>query len=130
MNVIELIRMIKNRPAMYIGKHSIFCLKAFIDGWYFRNIDENVKIELMNDFSLWVNNLFFNGSELTCNWCEFLYKLSANDESKALDKFFTLFEQFLTEEADNARLTSPEKSVSHQTLGANSETKNIMLWIS
>lgn len=118
MNVIELIRMIKNRPAMYIGKHSIFCLKAFIDGWYFRNIDENVKIELMNDFSLWVNNLFFNGSELTCNWCEFLYKLSANDESKALDKFFTLFEQFLTEKADNARLTSPEKSVSHQTLGA------------
>lgn len=107
MNVIELIRMIKNRPAMYIGKHSIFCLKAFIDGWYFRNIDENVKIELMNDFSLWVNNLFFNGSELTCNWCEFLYKLSANDESKALDKFFILFEQFLTEKADNKRINCP-----------------------
>lgn len=51
MNVIELIRMIKDRPAMYIGKHSIFCLQAFIYGWHFRNINEDVQIQILNDFS-------------------------------------------------------------------------------
>lgn len=35
---------------------------------------------------------------------EFLYFMSANDENKALDKFFILFEQYLTEKADNDHL--------------------------
>lgn len=90
---------------MYIGKHSIFCLKAFIDGWYFRNISEDVRIGLLNDFSLWIDDSFFNSSEDTCCWCEFIYQMSANDESKALDKFFVLFEKFLTENADNKQQT-------------------------
>lgn len=34
------------------------------------------------------------------------YWMSANDEIKALDKFFILFEQFLTEKADNTPLNS------------------------
>lgn len=100
MNVIELIREMKDRPAMYIGRHSIFCLKAYIDGWHSRNIDEDVQMEVLNEFSLWLDGLFFNNSERTCSWCEFLYWMSANDESKALDKFFILFEQFLAEKAD------------------------------
>lgn len=107
MNVIELIRMIKDRPAMYIGKHSIFCLQAFIYGWHFRNINEDVQIQILNDFSQWINDSFFNSSKLTYNWCEFLYKMSVNDESKALDQFFILFGQFLTEKADNKRINIP-----------------------
>lgn len=106
MNVIELIRMIKDRTAMYIGRHSIFCLKAFIHGWHFRNKDEDVQMHILNDFSLWIDASFFNSSERTCSWCEFLYLMSANDESKALDKFFILFEQFLTKKADNNHLNS------------------------
>lgn len=104
MNVIELIRMIKDRPAMYIGRHSIFYLKAFIDGWHFRNPNEDVQMKILTDFSLWIDDSFFNSSEYTCSWCGFLYLMSANDESKALDKFFVLFEQFLTEKADNNHL--------------------------
>ncbi|MCE8615316.1 hypothetical protein K0E65_12450 [Bacteroides fragilis] len=106
MNVIELIRGMKDRPAMHIGRHSIFFMKAYIDGWYFRNIDEDVQMEILNDFSLWIDDSFFNSSERTCSWCEFLYWMSANDESKALDKFFILFEQFLTEKADKNHLNS------------------------
>lgn len=97
MNVIELISKLKDRPAMYIGKHSIFCLKAYIYGWHSRNIDEDVQMEILNEFGLWIDDSFFNCSKLTCSWCEFIYMMSANDESKALDKFFILFEQFLTE---------------------------------
>lgn len=105
MNVIELIRMIKDRPAMYIGRHSIFCLKAFIDGWHFRNPNEDVQMKILTDFSLWIDDTFFNSSKYTYSWCGFLYLMSANDESKALDKFFVLFEQFLTEKADNKQQT-------------------------
>lgn len=104
MNVIELIKMMKDRPAMYIGRHSIFCLKAYIDGWYFRNTDEDVQMKILNDFSLWIDDSFFNSSERTCSWCEFLYCMSANDENKALDKFFVLFEQYLAEKANNNHL--------------------------
>ena len=106
MNVIELIRMIKDRPAMYIGRHNIFCLRAFIYGWHFRNIDEDVLMQMLSDCSVWLDASFFNSGERTCRWCEFLYCMSANDESKALDKFFILFEQFLTEKADNNHLNS------------------------
>lgn len=65
MNVIELIREMKDRPAMYIGRHSFFCLKAYINGWHSRNIDENVQMKILNDFSLWINDSFFNSSERT-----------------------------------------------------------------
>jgi len=109
MNIVELIRTIKERPAMYIGKHSIFCLRAFMDGWYFRNPNEDVQMQLLNDFTLWLQNSFFNGKEYSCSWCEFIYWMSYNDENKALDKFFILFEQYLIEETDNKQLNCPEK---------------------
>lgn len=51
---------------MYIGKHSIFCLRAFMDGWYFRNPNEDVQMQLLNDFTLWLQNSFFNGKEYSC----------------------------------------------------------------
>jgi hypothetical protein len=36
-NIVKLILEIEKRPAMYIGRNSIFCLKAFLDSWHFRN---------------------------------------------------------------------------------------------
>ena len=67
MNVIELIRMIKDRPAIYIGRHSIFCLNAFIAGWHFRNPKEDVQMKILTDFSLWIDDSFFNSSRYTCS---------------------------------------------------------------
>ena len=34
-NLYKLLQNIKKRPAMYIGKNSIFNLQAFLDGYYF-----------------------------------------------------------------------------------------------
>lgn len=80
-----------------------------MDGWYFRNPNEDVQMQLLNDFTLWLQNSFFNGKEYSCSWCEFIYWMSYNDENKALDKFFILFEQYLIEETDNKQLNCPEK---------------------
>ncbi len=58
MNIIELINMIRPRPAMYISSKSISCLKSFIDGWYFRNEEEEVGMDLLNDFSKWLQDRY------------------------------------------------------------------------
>jgi len=35
MTIIELIKLIKPIPELFIGIHNIFCLEAFINGWYY-----------------------------------------------------------------------------------------------
>ena len=44
MTIIELIKLIKPIPEMYIRKHSIFCFEAFVNGWYHRDEKEDVNI--------------------------------------------------------------------------------------
>jgi hypothetical protein len=92
MNVIELIDVLKSRPAMYIGKNNIFCLKAFIDGWYFRNIEEDTKMDVLVEFYLWLQNKFNIVDNR--NWDELLFLKFDKDEEKALHNFFALFEEF------------------------------------
>lgn len=61
-------------------------------------------MQILNDFSLWIQDSFFDGKEYGCSWCELVYWLSTNDENKALDKFFILFEQYLIAKVDNKRI--------------------------
>lgn len=49
-NIVKLILEIEKRPAMYIGRNSIFCLKAFLDGWHFRNPKQTDNSEILIEF--------------------------------------------------------------------------------
>ena len=76
MTIIELIKLIKPIPELYIRKHSIFCLKAFIDGWCYRDIEEYIKEEakeqvLYTEFYEWLRKKY----DMTDSrgWADILY---------------------------------------------------------
>jgi len=79
---------------MYLGKNSIFCLKAFIDGWYFRDTEKDVNIEILNEFHLWLQQYYNMIDEDNRNWDELLFFVY-KDEQIALVNFFILFDKFL-----------------------------------
>jgi hypothetical protein len=91
----DLLQKIKKRPAMYLGKNSIFSLQAFLDGYYFarREIGINLteeEIEFQN-FLQWIRYRF--NVETGQLWSSIILFHSA-DEKSAVDRFFTLFEEF------------------------------------
>jgi hypothetical protein len=94
MTVTELIAIIRPRPGMYIGKNNIFCFKAFIDGWHFRDESEDTEIELLHGFYFWLQEKY--NIHDNRNWDELLF-LIFQDGEKALDNFFILFDDFLSE---------------------------------
>lgn len=80
---------------MYLGKNSIFSLQAFLDGYYFarREIGINLteeEIEFQN-FLQWIRHRF--NVETGQLWSSIILFHSA-DEKSAVDRFFTLFEEF------------------------------------
>jgi len=56
-SIVELIDTIKERPAMDIGRNSIFCLRSFLEGVCFKNENVTDKEELSN-FQDWIVNRF------------------------------------------------------------------------
>jgi len=79
---------------MYITHNSISCLKAFLDGWYFRAPNTVGDAEIMGEFQDWVALKF--GIKSTQSWASILLFYST-DEYSALQKFFTEFDLFLSE---------------------------------
>ena len=95
MTIIELIKQIKPFPILFIRKHSIFSLEVFIDGWYYRDEEEDVKADILyTDFYEWLRKRYnMNDSR---GWADILlYKFET--EEKALDEFFVLFNTFYKE---------------------------------
>ena len=39
MTIVELIKLIKPIPELFIGIHNVFCLEAFINGWHYRDTE-------------------------------------------------------------------------------------------
>jgi len=48
MTIIDLIKLIKPIPELFIGIHNIFCLEAFINGWHYRDTKEVVEAGLIS----------------------------------------------------------------------------------
>lgn len=90
----EVIQKIKERPGMYITCSTISCLKAFLDGWYFRDPEGVVDTQLMSDFQEWIEKRFVNAG--TQSYAQIILFYSA-DEYIALKQFFELFDEFLAE---------------------------------
>ena len=95
MTIIELIKQIKPFPVLFIRKHSIFNLEVFIDGWYYREEEEDVKADILyTDFYEWLRKKY----DMTDSrgWADILY-YKFETEEKALDEFFVLFNTFYKE---------------------------------
>lgn len=89
-----LIDKIKQRPAMYLGKNYISCLRAFIDGWYLREPDKVTDGYLMADFQEWIEKKY--NVKTTQGWANIILFYS-QDETSALEKFFVEFDLFCEE---------------------------------
>ena len=91
-SISDLLNLIQKRPAMYISRNSISCLKAFIDGWYFRDPDTLSDTEVMEKFEIWVKKKY-KITETSHSWCDIILFYS-QDEAAALITFFKDFNEW------------------------------------
>ncbi|MDO1450831.1 hypothetical protein Q0590_31445 [Rhodocytophaga aerolata] len=94
----ELILKIKERPSAYLGKKSVSCLKAFLDGWYLRDMTGVEDMHLMHYIQEAVED-YYNMKD-THSWDRILLFYS-EDEADALAKFFILFDKIINEDKPN-----------------------------
>jgi hypothetical protein len=91
-----LLRKIQKAPSMYLGQSSISCLQAFISGYnvakYELGAGESSQDQDFQDFPDWIRQKF--NIQTSQSWASVLLFYS-EDEQKALDLFFTVFEEFL-----------------------------------
>ena len=72
MTVIDLIKLIKPIPKLFIRKHSIFSLEVFIDGWYYRDDKEDVRASVLyTEFYEWLQEKYKVGG--SGGWADILY---------------------------------------------------------
>lgn len=98
-NFYDVLQKIKKRPAMYLGRHSIFSLQAFLDGYYFARRELGIPLTKQEaefqEFLQWLRQKF--QVETGQLWASILLFHSA-DERNAVERFFDLFEEFLNRE--------------------------------
>ena len=90
-SIINLIKEIEKRPALYISKNYISCLKAFLDGWAYEKSDIE-DFEIMISFQQWVQDKYRVYSSHSLFEIILFY---STDEAEALENFFHLFNDFL-----------------------------------
>ncbi|MEB3215217.1 MAG: hypothetical protein VKN72_03015 [Nostocales cyanobacterium 94392] len=97
-NLYEMLNRIKKRPAMYLGKHSIFSLQAFLAGYNGAKremgLSPTQQEKEFEYFLNWIRKRF--KVETNQSWASIILFYSA-DENKALDTFFELFDEFLAQ---------------------------------
>ena len=98
----DLLFEIEARPAMYLGRNSLVCLRSFLDGWCARGAGLGVKGEegALDRFQLWVESRF--RMENTTSWDRIIICFS-QDDADALRRFFDLFHEFVEEEQGERR---------------------------
>ncbi|MGG0823595.1 hypothetical protein ABE099_11995 [Paenibacillus turicensis] len=99
----DLLKKIKHRPGMYIGKKSIINLKVFLDGVlyavYYMN-EQNESTHFLQGFQEWIQIQYDISS--SHHWSSILNFFSS-DEAEAFDLFYKRLDEFLSlgEEASN-----------------------------
>jgi hypothetical protein len=100
-SVIDLIHLIQKKPAMYLGKRSISCLKSFLDGWFLRNPEAVTDGETMSYFQEWIEKKYKVST--SHSWCDVILFYSL-DESDALENFFQYFNEYLTHNSKQTKI--------------------------
>jgi len=91
-SIIDLLKLVKERPAMYISRNSISCLKAFLDGWYLRDTDGVTDVHIMGELQDYTEKKY--NENPVRSWCDILL-YNSGDEGKALELFFEDFFGFI-----------------------------------
>ncbi|MEG4391375.1 hypothetical protein [Microcoleus sp. BROC3] len=95
-----LIEKIKKAPSMYLGRHSIICLQAFLSGYSVAKYELGEQPTKQDSdfmqFPEWIRKRF--NVQTSQSWASVILFYS-EDESKALDKFFELLCEFIDRHA-------------------------------
>ncbi len=118
-----IIKKIKKAPSMYLGRHSIICLQAFLSGYsvakYELGEQETEQERDFIEFPEWISQRF--KVQTSQSWANIILFYS-EDERKALDNFFDLFEEFISRYS--VRNILKEKSVKSRVSGDRSHLKS------
>lgn len=104
---------------MYLGRNSIFNLQAFLDGYYFARREMGLPLteqeSEFQEFLQWIRKKFQVETEQL--WASILLFHSA-DERSAVDRFFSLFEEFINRDKNLGKDSSLETEKPSQSLAA------------
>jgi hypothetical protein len=82
------------RTAMFIGEKRISTLKSFFDGIYYSFDIYNIKEEnIFLGLNEWTIK-YYNWKETSAGWKDIILKECENDEEKAVDEFFRIYDKF------------------------------------
>jgi hypothetical protein len=90
----EILKLIREKPTLYIRQRSIFALHVFLLGWYVRSPQMTSDREIMMAFQDWIQKKYRINS--TQSWADIILFYSIND-AEAFEKFFELFDEFMQE---------------------------------
>ncbi len=115
-NLYQLLNKIKKAPAMYLGRHSIICLQAFLSGYSVAQYElgeQPTQQDLdFREFPEWIRKKF--NVQTSQSWANIIL-FYAEDESKALDRFFALLEEFTNR--NSLEIPSQNKGIDSQKNG-------------
>jgi hypothetical protein len=110
LDLYDLIHNIQKRPAMYLGQPSISQLRTFLAGYFFARHQsgqpETEQEKQFSDFQAWVQQQFRITSSQS--WDKIILFFS-QDEQKALELFFELFDTFSKAAPNQPSTTLPEQ---------------------
>jgi hypothetical protein len=90
-----IIHKIQKAPSMYLGRASIVCLQAFLSGYSIAQYElvttQSPQDKDFQEFPEWIRQKF--NIKTSQSWANILL-FYAEDEQKALDLFFKVFEEF------------------------------------
>jgi hypothetical protein len=93
----DLLQEIHKRPTLYLSRRSIFDLESFYFGYSttrrLLNLPLTAQEKEFNEFSKWVQKEY--SIEIARSWSMLILLLSV-DEKDAFEKFFEIFELFIT----------------------------------
>lgn len=96
-SISEILKKIKDKPALYLPYNSIRCLKAFIYGYFTREPETVYDFDILeHDFTRWVQNKYGVHNH---SWDRTIEFFSLN-EYDAFSTFFELFNDFLDERVE------------------------------
>ena len=88
-DIVKLIDMIEKRPALYLSRHTISALKAFLDGWQIREPKEIVNIEILIRLQSYIEDYY----GVTGHSWDKIILLFSQDEHDALNTFFIRYNE-------------------------------------
>jgi len=102
-NIIEIIRMIINRPKMFFEKKSINNLFRFLDGYYFYKNSQKIRNKIDDYF--WNNFLEYLFVKFDIidksTTVEDIIKNRTNNDEESFELFATLFNDFCNKNTEN-----------------------------